>query len=254
MLSIISWNIGFSRRGQLPINLKEFCKSFLGFEKTEILETCREITVLLQTIDCDFYSIQEICSASVLNSWVPVRKIISHALPQHSEVFLEDFRACLWATQCFASHGQSLFSRFRVCEKFKLQLPQVQTFNPIHRFKNASANVVRLNLYQKNIPITIVGVHLSAIDDRIGTKQKQIEDILKFAELEYLNNRYVIICGDFNYCVSCIPDLNLKTKTIKLLLNFLVGFSKKDGLFFQKDLKWKTKISILIKKQQIQLL
>lgn len=205
-ISILSWNVGFSRLGQPPISPSEFLQSALGLEREANIRRCREIANFLQQVDCDVYSLQEVCSASVLNSWVPVRSIIADSLSGYREFFLEDFRACFTRSICFARHGQSTLTKFTVHDHLSLALPQVRTFNPIYKYKLASANVVRLVASDPNLAFTVVNVHLAAVDDCAKTKRTQVCEIMKFAISEYLRGRYVIVCGDFNYCISSVLE------------------------------------------------
>lgn len=205
-LSILSWNVGFSRHGKLPISPLNFARSLFALGKNENSVRCREMADVLRGLDCDLYSLQEVCSSSILNSWTPVRKIFSHALPHHREFFLEDFRACILRNQCIASHGQSLYSRFPLHHESNLGLDQVWSINPVHRLKRASAKLVRLSLPGSGQQVTVISVHLAAVEDLRGTKRNQFRKIMEAASSEFANGREVIVCGDFNYEILCGPD------------------------------------------------
>lgn len=213
-MSVLSWNIGFSRRGKLPISLLEFSKSLLALEKNEIRTRCHEMASLLRGLDCDIYSLQEVCSASILNSWTPVRRIVSHALPHYREFFLEDFHVCILRRLCIASHGQSLYSRLPPHHEFNLGLDQVRSINPIHHFKKASANLVRFNLPGSSQQVAVISVHLAATEDVHGTKLKQFRKVMEAARSEFAGGREVVVCGDFNYSILCWGDaLNNKSNS-----------------------------------------
>src|SRR6056297_1998705 len=130
-VSVLLWNVGFARLGQPPIAPLSLIKSALGLEAREITVRCRKIAEALHNECCDFYALQELCSASILNSWVPVRSVIGGALCRYNEYFCEDFRACIWNGICAASHGQSIYSSHCATERFEIQIPQVKSFNPL---------------------------------------------------------------------------------------------------------------------------
>ncbi|QGZ93359.1 endonuclease/exonuclease/phosphatase family protein [Terricaulis silvestris] len=141
---------------------------------------------------------QEIARGGPVNYWVDLKSSIDQALHGRDSVFFADFKTRLMPWPLAMTHGQAIYSTYRIESADVVALPAEDA--SIFGVKRRYASVVA------RIPIdgaahgwTVASVHLAAFDPDAAVRTRQLRELLAWAEREYQSGQHIVIGGDWNF-------------------------------------------------------
>lgn len=173
-------------------------------------ENCRRNTegsiALLQSLNCDFYFVQEADEKATRSYSIDQVNMIRNAMASYGSVFTNAFHTPYLMYPLTEPHGSVesglvTLSRYQIGANTRYQLPVstafITKFTDLDRCFTAS----RLEL-ENGRSLVLVNLHLSAYDEGGTIRQQQMERLRSFLAEEYEKGNYVIAGGDFNHDIA----------------------------------------------------
>ncbi len=201
-ITVTTWNIGFAALGAGADFFVDGSKNMRALPKSQIQTAAMFIADRLADFHSDVVLLQENAVAGFLTRGVNVNGAIKSRLTNYAHCFWPDLKT-LFAPKPFnILHGMSNYTRGETSECSTLSLPQ----DPLYYYgflkKYYGAIVQRFPIEGQAGAWVVINIHLSAFDKGANVRQRQLTNLLEYAEQEYLVGNYVVIGGDWNMRLS----------------------------------------------------
>lgn len=198
-LDLMIWNLGYGGLGRESDFIADGGTHYFPPSREAARNNVEAIARFVSDNGADDQVIllQEIAHGGPVNFWVDLKARIDQALNGRDSVFFADFKTRLMPWPLAMTHGQAIYSAYRIESADVVPLPAED--GSIFGVKRRYASVVaRLPIDGAPNGWTIASVHLAAFDPDASVRTRQLRKLLTWAEGEYLRGQHVILGGDWN--------------------------------------------------------
>ncbi len=207
-LSLLTWNIGYGALDERQDCYWDGGKGVDGESKETVLANLSAMIDKIAELEPDIVFLQEVDADSKrsyrineLNEW---KQALSG--DRYCQTFAENFKAGFVPLPLYNPTGRvdagiAVFSRFRVSDATRVQLPIPFSW-PMSLFNLKRCLLInRLPIQGSDKELVLINLHLEAYDDGEG-KAKQLAMLMDTMQTELDKGNYVIAGGDFNQTFS----------------------------------------------------
>ncbi|MDI9439166.1 MAG: endonuclease/exonuclease/phosphatase family protein [Limnochordia bacterium] len=181
-----------------------------GLSKGRVEQNLAKITALLQSLDSDFYLLQEVDENATRSYGINQREQMAKALPDYVSSFAVNYQVGWVPIPVLQPMGRVLsglqtLSRYTVHEATRFSLPSTASW-PIR------LGHLKRCLLESRIPVNggrelvIAHVHLEAFDSGGSLRSEQLAFIEDYARAEVAKGNYVVLGGDWNHLLAANPQ------------------------------------------------
>lgn len=195
-ISIASWNIGYAGMGEESDFFMDLGEQKRPLSATLVDKNLHGIESELSKLGTDIIFLQEVAQPSLNTYSRNVYAGIRNRLSDYSSAFSPDIHLRFLPSPMNVRVGNAIFTR---CKAGQLELRPL-AFEPTYIAytfrKTYRMHIVRINNPQ---PWVFINIHLSAFDTPANSvREKQLRQVVAFAQEEYAKGARVVVGGDWN--------------------------------------------------------
>ncbi len=196
-MNIISWNIGYAGMGKDSDFILDHGTQYRPLSKAMVSENLLAINDYLARHPADALLLQEVAKRSWNTYQTDVYQDLKDKLPAYDWTYSYDVRT-RWVPWPFTiRNGNATASIFPIASAETRALTLEPGFFLGMFRKDYRMQITRLD--HEDHHWVLVNVHLSAFDNEVDSvREKQLQEVLAFAQDEYLKGNHVVIGGDWN--------------------------------------------------------
>ncbi|HOB41510.1 MAG: endonuclease/exonuclease/phosphatase family protein [Limnochordia bacterium] len=209
-LTITTFNIGYAALERDVDFFMDGGTMSRGLSKGRVEQNLNKIIQVLQSLDSDFYLLQEVDEKSTRSFGINQRENIAKALPDYVSSYAVNYQVGWVPVPLTQPMGRVLsglqtLSRYTVHEATRYALPSTASW-PVRL-----AHLKRC-LLETRIPVTngrelvIAHVHLEAFDGGGELRSQQLAFVESYARAELAKGNYVLLGGDWNHLLAVNPQ------------------------------------------------
>ncbi|WP_461370341.1 endonuclease/exonuclease/phosphatase family protein [Candidatus Darwinibacter acetoxidans] len=209
-LAITTFNIGYAALEKDADFFMDGGTMSRGLSKGRVEKNLESIIQLLQSLDSDFYLLQEVDEPSSRSYNINERERIARGLPGYASSYGINYQAAWVPLPLTRPMGKVLsgiqtLSRFSVREATRYSLAS-ETSWPVR------LGHLKRCMLETRIPVSngrelvIAHIHLSAFDAGGRLRNEQLAFLEDYARREVEKGNYVILGGDWNHLLAANPQ------------------------------------------------
>lgn len=182
-----------------------------AFSKERAIANIETSLSILQSLDSDFYLLQEVDTDSTRSYHVNQAAMILEGLSGYGSVYTNAFHSPylfypILSPHGFVQSGLLTLSRYRIEDNTRRSLPIDNGF--ITRLTDMDRCFTVSHVPVENgKTLSLITLHLTAYDEGGVIRKQQLDMLLAVMEEEYALGNYVIAGGDFNHDIASTIDL-----------------------------------------------
>ena len=195
-MNIISWNIGYAGMGKESDFILDHGEQYRPRSKDLVAKNLHAINTYLANSQADALLLQEVARRSWNSYQTDVYQALQDKLPTYDWTYSYDVRT-RWVPWPFTIRNGNATGSVVSIESAETRALTLEPGFFLGMFrKEYRMHITRLD---HEGPWVLVNVHLSAFDtEKDSVREKQLQEVIEFAQDEYLKGNHVVIGGDWN--------------------------------------------------------
>ena len=196
-IKIINWNLGYAGMGKDSDFILDHGSQYRPLSKDLVAKNLLAINDHLANAKADVLMLQEVAKRSWNTYQTDVYKALQVRFPAYGWTYSFDVRT-RWVPWPFTiRNGNATASLIPIASAETRALTLEPNFFLGMFRKQYRMHIARLD--HQGRPWVLVNIHLSAFDkEEDAVREKQLQEVLGFAQQEYLKGNHVVIGGDWN--------------------------------------------------------
>ncbi len=195
-LKIINWNIGYAGMGKDSDFILDHGSQYRPLSKDLVAKNLLAINDHLANAKADVLMLQEVAKRSWNTYQTDVYKALQVRLPSYDWTYSLDVLTRWVPWPLTIRNGNATASLIPIASAETRALTLEPNFFLGMFRKQYRMHITRL---EHEVAWVLVNIHLSAFDDeKDAVREKQLQEVVDFAQQEYLKGNHVVIGGDWN--------------------------------------------------------
>lgn len=195
-LSLVTWNIGYAGMGKESDFLLDKGTQLRPLSPALVDRNLAAISAELPRLDADVFLLQEVAKPSWSSYRRDVLAKVIQTLPGYDHMFGADINTRFVPPPYNVRIGNAIFSRRTIASAERRALPLEPTFTWGIFRKGYRMHIARIG---GSSGWVIINLHLSTFDSaEDNVRERQVNQVIRFAEAEYRRGAHVVVGGDWN--------------------------------------------------------